>query len=75
MAERCEQVRITGKRKVCRKCDFEDCLQDECAQKAGAAYLVTCNKKDFVNAKTHAVTPLEMLEIVSSKLLIYLAQR
>ena len=37
--------------------DFEDCLQDECAVHVNAAYIVTCNVKDFKNAKTRVVTP------------------
>lgn len=37
--------------------DFEDCLQDECAVCADADYIVTCNVKDFRQAKTSAVTP------------------
>ena len=36
--------------------DFEDCLQDECAVHVNAAYIVTCNVKDFKNAKTRVVT-------------------
>ena len=45
--------------------DFEDCLQDLCAQQAGADYLVTCNLKDFRTARTKACTPDEFLEILS----------
>ena len=37
--------------------DFEDCLQDECAVHANAEYIVTCNAKDFREAKTLVVTP------------------
>ena len=44
--------------------DFEDCLQDECAQNANADYLITCNKKDFSTAKTKVVTPDEFLQII-----------
>ena len=44
--------------------DFEDCLQDKCAQNVGAAFLITCNIKDFHHAKTKAVTPDEMLAII-----------
>ena len=44
--------------------DFEDCLQDECAQSVGASYIVTCNVKDFAFSKTPAVTPSQMLDIV-----------
>ncbi|MBQ9347824.1 MAG: PIN domain-containing protein [Oscillibacter sp.] len=43
--------------------DFEDCLQDKCAQNAGAKYIVTCNIRDFRNSSVRAVTPLEMLKI------------
>ena len=43
--------------------DFEDCLQDKCAQNAGAEYIVTCNIKDFRNAETRAVTPDELVKI------------
>ncbi len=39
--------------------DFEDCLQDECAMSVGADYLITCNKKDFKNAKSSILNPDE----------------
>ena len=42
--------------------DFEDCLQDECADIVNADYLVTCNFKDFVVAKTAVLNPDEFLE-------------
>ena len=45
--------------------DFEDCLQDKCAQSVGAEFLITCNIKDFRCAKTRAVTPDEMLSILN----------
>ena len=44
--------------------DFEDCLQDECAQDAHADYIVTRNKKDFQWSKVKALTPEEMLELM-----------
>ena len=44
--------------------DFEDCLQDKCAQNVGAEYLVTCNIRDFRCSQTRAVTPDEMLDIL-----------
>ena len=44
--------------------DFEDCLQDECAHSIGAEYLITCNYKDFKNAKTKIVTPDDFLKII-----------
>ena len=43
--------------------DFEDCLQDECAKKAGADYIITRNVRDFSNAAVKAVTPEEFLEL------------
>lgn len=45
--------------------DFEDCLQDECAVNANAGYLVTCNVKDFKNAKTTVVTPDVFVEMLT----------
>ena len=45
--------------------DFEDCLQDECAQSVNAQYLVTCNIKDFASSKTPALTPGQFLGIVN----------
>ena len=47
--------------------DFEDCLQDKCAQSVGAEYLVTCNIRDFRHAQTRAVTPDEMLDILGAE--------
>lgn len=46
--------------------DFEDCLQDECAVRANAEYIVTCNIKDLQHAKTTAVTPDVFVEIVAA---------
>ena len=43
--------------------DFEDCLQDECAQNAGADFLVTCNVKDFLDAKTKICNPDEFVRM------------
>ena len=43
--------------------DFEDCLQDKCAQNAGADFIVTCNVKDFVNADTKILNPNELIAI------------
>lgn len=46
--------------------DFEDCLQEKCAVTAGADYIVTGNIKDFKTSSIPAVTPAEMLEILSN---------
>lgn len=47
--------------------DFEDCLQDECASHVNAEYIVTCNIKDFRQAKTQAVTPDVFVEMISKR--------
>lgn len=43
--------------------DFEDCLQDKCAQNIGAHYIITCNVNDFINANTKIINPKEFIEI------------
>ena len=57
-----EQVAEAVRNRVFK--DFEDCLQDECAQSVNADYLVTCNLKDYRNAKTKAVTPNVLVSIL-----------
>ena len=57
-----EQVTEAIKNRIFK--DFEDCLQDECAQSVNADYLVTCNLKDYKNAKTKAVTPDILIAIL-----------
>ena len=44
--------------------DFEDCLQEICADGFGADFIVTRNTKDFENSKIPAVTPSELLAMV-----------
>lgn len=44
--------------------DFEDCLQDECAQEILADYIVTRNIEDFQCSKVKAVTPQEFFKII-----------
>ena len=39
--------------------DFEDCLQAECAEAWGAAYIVTRNGKHFATSPIPAITPEE----------------
>lgn len=41
--------------------DFEDCLQDECANEFSADYIITRNTKDFATAKTKVLTPEQFL--------------
>lgn len=47
--------------------DFEDCLQDECAQEVSANYIVTRNTEDFQYAKVKTVTPQEFHSMIESK--------
>ena len=47
--------------------DFEDNMQDICAQSVNADYIVTVNTKDFEHSKVKAVTPDELVEIVYSR--------
>ncbi|MCI8943764.1 PIN domain-containing protein [Oscillospiraceae bacterium 50-16] len=42
--------------------DFEDCLQDECAQEVSADYIVTRNVDDFNHSRVQAITPEEFLQ-------------
>lgn len=42
--------------------DFEDCLQDKCAIKVHAQYIITNNIKDFSKSVTKAVTPQTFCE-------------
>ena len=47
--------------------DFEDCLQDRCAEGIGADYIITRNAKDFAGSAVPAVSPEEFLEAISGK--------
>ncbi len=47
--------------------DFEDCLQDECASFANVDYIVTCNTKDYTQAKNKVVTPDEFISIINKE--------
>ena len=44
--------------------DFEDCLQDRCAEYAEADYIVTSNVDDFKYSTVKAVMPRTFLEII-----------
>jgi len=44
--------------------DFEDCLQDECAKMVNADCLVTCNLKDFTEAKTRVYSPDDFVALL-----------
>lgn len=69
----CFVLKVTGAshEKVCDALendafsDFEDCLQDECAQEISADYIVTRNTGDFQCSEVKAVTPQELFKIVT----------
>lgn len=42
--------------------DFEDCLQDECADTVSADYIVTRNISDYEKSKVIAIEPAELLK-------------
>lgn len=44
--------------------DFEDCLQNKCAETVNAEFIVTNNVKDFKMSTITAVTPVEFCQIV-----------
>ena len=46
--------------------DFEDCLQDKCAVRANADYLVTCNMRDYIHAQTKVVSPTDFIRLIEA---------
>ena len=48
--------------------DFEDNLQDICAQSVGCDYIVTVNTKDYEHSRTKAVTPAELVQLLTPTL-------
>ena len=46
--------------------DFEDCLQDECAEMVSADYIVTRNVKDFQSSAVPAILPDEFLKLINN---------
>lgn len=66
----CLILRVTGasRERVCdaisrgKFSDFEDCLQDECAQEVFADYIVRRNVDDFKHSHVKAITPEEFLQ-------------
>lgn len=43
--------------------DFEDCLQDKCAEEIGADYIITRNISDYKKSECTVVTPEQFLSI------------
>ncbi len=46
--------------------DFEDCLQDRCARKADAKYIITRNTEDFSESEVPAISPEKFLNVISN---------
>ncbi|MCM1127582.1 MAG: PIN domain-containing protein [Lachnospiraceae bacterium] len=44
--------------------DFEDCLQDKCAEEVDADFIITRNMEDFRYSQAKAITPQRFLEII-----------
>lgn len=44
--------------------DFEDCLQDRCAENVDARYIITNNVKDFKEAVVTAITPSDFCKLM-----------
>ena len=44
--------------------DFEDCLQEKCAEEINAEYIVTENTRDFSTSSIPAVTAARMVDIL-----------
>lgn len=47
--------------------DFEDCLQDRCAETIKAQYIITNNVKDFKSSIVRAITPNDFCKLWQSK--------
>ena len=47
--------------------DFEDCLQDICAQEVNADYIITRNIRDYDKAKVPAILPEDWLRLLLSE--------
>ena len=43
--------------------DFKDCIQDECAINHNASFIITRDKKDFINSKIPSLLPTEFLSV------------
>ena len=48
--------------------DYEDAIQAATAQRAGADFIVTRNKKDFIHSPVPAISPTEFIERFSKQL-------
>jgi len=44
--------------------DFEDCLQDRCAEAVNAKYIITNNLDDFAESVVTAITPFEFCKLM-----------
>lgn len=47
--------------------DFENCLQDECAKRVHASYIITRNIGDFSTSEVPVLTPIDFLKKIESQ--------
>lgn len=47
--------------------DFEDCLQDKCAKRKGARYIITRNVSDFAESEVPAISPQDFLKVITNE--------
>ncbi len=48
--------------------DFEDCLQDRCAEAVRTQYIVTSNVKDFKESTIPAIKPLNFCKLMETRI-------
>ncbi len=46
--------------------DFENCLQDECAKRVHASYIITRNAGDFSSSEIPVLTPIDFLKKIET---------
>ena len=47
--------------------DFEDCLQDRCAEEIGAKFIITRNVRDFEKSVIPAMSPEDFLKVIEQE--------
>lgn len=64
------QVAAASHEKVCDAieqtgfADFEDCLQEKCAEEVSADYIITRNLEDFKNSQIEAILPQKFIQMI-----------
>lgn len=72
LADICEFLQVTGAGhdevlkaiKMKDFSDFEDCLQDRCAEGVGAEFIITRNAEDFTGSVVPAISPEDFLTTI-----------